>query len=441
MEARPVKLTKTTIDAATCPPGKRDVLLFDDALAGFALRVTSGGAKVFLFQYRVAGRIKRKRIGAYGAITEPKARRKAEELRGLVLNGADPAGEARAARKAAEADAARESYTVKALLDDWQEAKQVQRKGRSFGTAKGSLAKHLAPWLNRPAHALTAEDVIRLLDAVAASGKGGAAHYLRARGHAAFAWAVQRKKLAENPFGGVPSPSRAGVRDRVLSDAELGEAWRAAGTLGWPYGPYLRFLILTMQRREETADMRWSEVSAAGDRWTIPAARTKNGKAHIVHLAPAAREILAKAARYPGSDFVFTTRGEDSINGYARAAARLREAVLQERKALGPAALAAHGGRLPPLDWVWHDFRRTGVTACAAMGFPPHVADRLLNHVEGTISGVAAVYQRHEFLPERERALLAWSRFVVAVAEGRNPLDAGASNVIELPRASAAQAV
>jgi integrase len=68
--------------------------------------------------------------------------------------------------------------------------------------------------------------------------------------------------------------------------------------------------------------------------------------------------------------------------------------------------------------WRLHDFRRTGVTALARMGFPPHVADKLLNHVQGTISGVAAVYQRHDFAAERKAALEAWAAHVLRCAEG-----------------------
>jgi hypothetical protein len=50
------------------------------------------------------------------------------------------------------------------------------------------------------------------------------------------------------------------------------------------------------------------------------------------------------------------------------------------------------------------------VTGMAALGVAPHVADKVLNHQAGTISGVAAVYQRHEFLIERKEALFAWGQ-------------------------------
>ena len=51
----------------------------------------------------------------------------------------------------------------------------------------------------------------------------------------------------------------------------------------------------------------------------------------------------------------------------------------------------------------------------APLGIPPHVADKILNHQSGTISGVAAVYQRHEFLAERKDALERWGAHVAKV--------------------------
>ena len=82
-------------------------------------------------------------------------------------------------------------------------------------------------------------------------------------------------------------------------------------------------------------------------------------------------------------------------------------------------------------DWRFHDFRRSGVTALAGMGFPPHVCDRLLNHVTGAIQGVAAVYQRAEFMAERKAALDAWATLVIAAAEQCK----GTDNVVRLHRA------
>ena len=65
--------------------------------------------------------------------------------------------------------------------------------------------------------------------------------------------------------------------------------------------------------------------------------------------------------------------------------------------------------------WRLHDLRRTVVSGMARLGVPPHVADKILNHQEGTISGVAAVYQRHEFLAERNEALDRWGAHVECI--------------------------
>jgi hypothetical protein len=67
--------------------------------------------------------------------------------------------------------------------------------------------------------------------------------------------------------------------------------------------------------------------------------------------------------------------------------------------------------------WRLHDLRRTIVSGMARLGIPPHIADKILNHQSGTISGVAAVYQRHEFLVERKDALDRWGTHVDQVVQ------------------------
>jgi integrase len=66
-------------------------------------------------------------------------------------------------------------------------------------------------------------------------------------------------------------------------------------------------------------------------------------------------------------------------------------------------------------DWRLHDLRRTCVSGMARLGVAPHVADKILNHQTGTISGVAAVYQRHEFLAERKGALERWGAHIASL--------------------------
>jgi integrase len=168
-------------------------------------------------------------------------------------------------------------------------------------------------------------------------------------------------------------------------------------------------LLLTLARRDEVAAMRWSELS--DDTWTLPATRAKNGKAHVVHMSAPVRDILAAQPRIAGCSLVFPGDGlRGPIRGFSYIKRRLDSVIAAATQyEAEPRAMPA---------WTFHDFRRAGVTALAGMGFAPHVCDRLLNHVTGSISGVAAVYQRHEFLAERKAALGAWAAHILAAAEG-----------------------
>src|SRR5262249_42459914 len=132
-------------------------------------------------------------------------------------------------------------------------------------------------------------------------------------------WALERDMLSVSPCAGVKPPSKERKRDRVLKDhPELHDVWVAADQLGFPFGPLTKLLILTAQRRDEVRGMRWSEINATGDLWTLPAGRVKNARGHTVPLSGAAREILASLPRFAGPDFVFTTNGTTPVSGFAK---------------------------------------------------------------------------------------------------------------------------
>ena len=437
-----MKLTKTEIDALTCPPGRKDALFFDEALPGFAVRVTSGGMKVFLFQYRRDGKVRRLRLGRYGTVTPTEARRQAEIARGEIAAGRDPVGDVEAARRAAAQDAERvaarkaaDAFTVEALMVLWADERLSHRKPRYQREAVRTLRVSLPGLLKLPAADVDAPIFRRELGKVPkstartaggmvkgpppAQGAPGVTMQRRARAyaHAMFAWGARGGLVPSNPVASVFVEGKSASRERVLTDAELGEAWRAAGALAWPWGPYFRMLILTLQRESETAGMRWAELSQDRDHWALPGGRTKNGKPHIVHLSTAAREIIDAAPRIAAgpdltpSAFIFTTTGKAPISGFSHAKTRLENLILMERIKTGE----TRGEPPKPLEpWRLHDLRRTGVTAMARLGVRQEVADRVLNHVGGTVTGVAAIYQRHEWLAERAQALDRWATHVLA---------------------------
>jgi integrase len=161
-----------------------------------------------------------------------------------------------------------------------------------------------------------------------------------------------------------------------------------------PYGGIAELLTLTAQRREEVARVTSDEFDIEQRIWTLPKARTKNGKPHIVHLSNQAIVVLKRAHKI--GPFIFSLDGARPFQDFSRAKRKLDQ--LSGVK-----------------DWRLHDLRRTCVSGMARLGISPHVADKILNHQAGTITGVAAVYQRHDFLAERKDALERWGAHVAKI--------------------------
>lgn len=420
-------LTKTVVDALTCPAGRKDFLVFDQSTRGFGIRVTAAGGKIFVLQYKRDGKVRRAILGRYGEVTLAQARRSAEALRGAVQSGGDPVESRKtvteARRFAATTQAARDVFTVETLLERWQAIGLADRSAAHRKEAPRAIRSALGPLVTRPTASITAEIVQAVLDGILIDAPMQALH-VRNYARAAWNWARRRNLVTDNPFALVSIDRRPRSRDRVLSDAELRDAWHGAGAMTWPFGPFIRLMILTLQRRGEVAGIRWSELSADLSAWTIPAERAKNGRTHVVHLAKPARAILKTLPRQQDAhgeriDLVFTTTGTTPVSGFKSAAGGLRRAIQDARDALAEPDGAPKKASAPATDWVLHDFRRTGVSKMAELGIPPHVADRILNHVTGAIRGTMAVYQRFEFMPERKRALEVWADHVLAIAEGK----------------------
>lgn len=425
--------TQRSVETAACPPGRKDALLFDGETRGFGLRITSKGSKVFLAQYQGAVGKRRVTIGPFGVLTVEEARKRAKAILGNAADGRDPFAERqataaaqRSADAAAKARAAEEAFTFGALIDAWDQARAGDRRASYLAVATAAMRRHFAPWAHRPASGITTAEAVRMLDTIKLTVGATAANRCLSYARAAFGWAEKRQAVASNPLRGVEAPSREKARDRVLATEEIGFIWRAAEALNEPARGFVRVLLLTLQRRDEVASLRWDELSTDSSTWTLPAERAKNGKAHLIHLSDPVRTILAGMPRVQGCPYVFAAASGKPVSAFSFMKRALDATIIRERTetAIEPADLPG---------WTMHDFRRAGVTELAGMGFPPHVCDRLLNHVNGAISGVAAVYQRAEFLTERKAALDAWAAHVVRVGDGK----AGAENIVTLRRAVA----
>ena len=101
-------------------------------------------------------------------------------------------------------------------------------------------------------------------------------------------WAWERGHLPEHIGAGTKRAAKEKPRERVLSLGEVRAVWQATDVMGDLWGPFLRILILTAQRRGDVAGARWSEIDLDARRWAIPGERTKNGNAHRASVGPGA---------------------------------------------------------------------------------------------------------------------------------------------------------
>ena len=431
-------ITKRTVDATK--PGKGDLFVWDSKVPGFGLKVTPAGGKVYVFQYRMANRgaakampTRRMTIGKHGAFTPDQARTRAEELAAIVKLGTDPQQDAKA-KITANADAKRQAE-VKAKLEGelvfekvaerWLAEYELDHKARTVEQARHIVTKRLEPALNgKPLPHITRADLQAIIDAIPLMHR---ASRLAVYSYASvlFRWAMERGEIDDNPVRLMAKPSAPESRKRVLTEDELASVWQAADNLRDPYGSFFKLLIWTGQRREEVAGMAWAELDRATAAWIIPANRAKNGVTQIVPLAPVVVEALDRLAlavqikaeveepdakRWPKAGPVLTTYSKTAIKSYSKAKAELDAAITEARK---------DAGALPA--WRVHDLRRTLATGLQKLGIRFEVTEAVLNHVSGARSGVAGIYQQHDWKEEKRDALRAWVATVAAIAAGHRP--------------------
>jgi len=425
-------ITKRTVDSIQ--PSDRDQFVWDTDLSGFGLKVTPAGRKVYIYQYRIAAPgaadrtpAKRYTIGKHGALTPDQARKRAEQLAGMVANGIDPrqseidrhaaeneAKQAAAEKARLEGDLAFENIAA-LWLDHYEHEKG--RRPSSIRQAKLVVDKHLKPRLaHKPLPHIGRSDLQPIIDAIPVVQKG-MRRAVFAYASVLFGWAARRGDIPANPLADMEKPVAPKPRDRVLSDVEVLAVWNAAASVSEPFDSFFRLLILTGQRRGEVAGMAWAELDRATTTWTVPADRAKNGVAHIVPLsAPVVAELhrLSKAAqkgkgiqdenKWPKVGLVLTTTGKTPISGITKAKSALDAAVPK----------SGESGPLP--GWRIHDIRRTVATGFQRLGIRFEVTEAVLNHISGAKGGIAGVYQRHDWKDEKRAALEAWARHLRELA-------------------------
>lgn len=388
-----MRITKATLPTLVLPVGKTDHIIWDERLPGYGCRIRQGSRRrTYLVQYRSAGATKRIKIGADDRLDPDQAFKEAKRILARVQLGGDPQDD----RAEARAKAAR---TFGREIERYLAQAEKKLKRSTFAEVTRYLRKAWEPLHNSALDGrgrIERADIAARLNQIAADNGRVAATRARAHLSAFYGWALGEGLAPDNPVLGTNRPVEESAlkRDRVLAPDELGAIWHAAGV--GDYGDIVRLLILTGQRREEVAGMRWSEIN--GD-WLIPRGRTKNGIAHAVPLTDFARDILNARYRADGRELVFGS-GEGGYSGWSKAKGALDRRI-------------ANSLDTPLTPWRLHDIRRTFATRLADCDVMPHVVEALLNHVStGHKSGVAGVYNRAQYAAEKRAAMERWSAFV-----------------------------
>ncbi|MBI3916075.1 MAG: tyrosine-type recombinase/integrase [Betaproteobacteria bacterium] len=394
----------------------------DVQCAGLRVRCLGSGGKVFFYRYRGRdGALRQIRLGDFGPLTLAKARDAALRKRLERDQGKDPQLE----KRQQKAEAARErmaqrqaAYTIEDLVNEYiEEVLNNQKRGAESARI---LRQDLLPVLgHRPALQITRrelqDEVIRPKMAKAPR----VATQLLSRVRCAYAHAIEQGRLPDeftSPTLGIKGAPQV-RRRRALTDLEL------ATFMKWlPNSPYSRtvrealsLVLLTGCRSGEVVAALWRDIDLDRGVWTIR--ETKNGEPHDVMLPRQAIELLK------------SRHGMDKVHVFPSPRAGRHVA----QKVLGFAQYYARqsDGDKPAQDpievpWTVHDLRRTVATGLAKLGCSRVVQDRILNHVD---SSVSAIYDQHRYDTEARVWLQKWADHLQALT---------ASNVVPLPATRAA---
>ncbi len=190
-----------------------------------------------------------------------------------------------------------------------------------------------------------------------------------------FNWAIRNELIDKNPFSFVQVKWNS--RSRFLNEEELKKVWHYTFP---PYSDYIKLSILTGQRIGQ-----WKDYSVQSETIVFPSNIMKNRKEHTIPLTEWSSTILEQLQPF---------------NGWSKGKNRLDKHIA-----------------IP--HWTTHDLRRTFSTTMASLQVPLHVTEAILSHTSGSISGVAATYNRYNYLIEMRDALTLYEKHVRGIVDAK----------------------
>ena len=380
--------TLTDKGVAAIKPRAKTYTRSDPMLPGHYVRVTPTGSKSYVaVAHDPRGKQVWTTIANAALIGIEEAREEAREVIKRVKAGQDRAG----------------PQTFKSVANEWLH-RHVDAKGlRSVYEYKRLLHKHLLPeWGGREFTSIKRTDVAKLLDTVEDEAGARSADYVHSLISGIANWYAKRDGEYVSPLirGMYRHSIKDHARTRILSDDEIRAIWLEY-ELGHIYGDLLKLALLTGQRQDKVASMKWDDISIDGT-WRVPNGTREKGAGGVMVLPGVALDIIKARPRFASNPYVFAGR-----NSYIKGFAKLKRAL---------------DAKVPIAPWQFHDLRRTARSLMSRAGVRPDIAERVLGHA---IRGVEGVYDRHSYHDEKANALNALAGLIESIV---NPTD----NVVAL---------
>lgn len=388
---------------ASLPPGTYT----DPGQTGLQLRVRAkrgGFSRTWLLRFKFKGEETRILLGHFPEQSLNEARGDARHYRELASQGIDPrrARPRRIDRPAplplSSAVATGSSrHSIEFLASEFIE-RHVRPHRKQPEYAQEILNKNVLPtWKGRDARTIKPREVVELLDGIVERGAAVMANRTAALLGQMFKFGIHRSIVEDSPVkllyrpGGTERP-----RERVLTDDELKAFLKdpRACTRFDRLEHVILVLLLTGQRRGELTQSRWSDIDFEARTWTIRDEISKNGRGHVVPLTDwAVEELQALQREAEGSEWILP-----AVNSEQHVDAKL----LTRGLAKCQTRFKAHGIEA----FTLHDLRRTCRTGLARLKVEPHIAERVLNHVQERIPGT---YDKYGYFDEKRAALEKWA--------------------------------
>lgn len=439
--------------AAVQPVAGRQVAYPDRDVRGLELRVSGDGRKSWSYRYRTRfGRQGRVTLGLHSdAFGLKDARAAARRVQQQIVEGGDPAMDARAAKiTAAQEPLTTLSDVAEAYFRATERGRYRPKRASSLNLERQVYRVHIERRLGRlPLELVTRRTVKGALEQMVDRGAPAQAVRVQAIVRQMLAYAVAEERLPFNPIRDLPPVATARPRARIYSDAELKAIWAGVRDpealsipepiasrrrdadrvrISRPMRIAIQLVVLLLQRRCEVLGMRRSELDLEHGVWTIPAERMKSKRRHAVPLSPWAVELIEEALRlsrerktacvFPGLRDAGKPMNGPSMNWAFNS------------------VLWAQGIE----DGTIHDLRRTGSTLMTSerIGVSPFIRSHILGHNDtgGGARISATHYDANSYIKEKRQALERWQallRAIVGVAspDGARPgsfrFDAGAA--------------